>query len=402
MDSNKSTFPLKLDTNLCTCCGLCSESCVYEAINMDEYPVIDTNACRLCSSCIQICPSGALSIENTAKGGKDLLSVSKEIMVLAEETHGRIASVTLELLGIANKLATKSGYHVSALLIGYRLDEMGKELIDHGAGIVHLIDRRELAAFIEDNYAKVASDIIRSINPDILLVGATSKGRGLSARIASILGTGLTADCTELDIDIETGLLHQIRPAFGGNLMATIITPEHRPQMASVRPGVMKALEAGNVRNGETIHHEDYVYTPDNRISIVNEEYDNCNNADLNRSRIIIGIGRGIKDKNTVSKIEEWASSIGAAVAGSRAAVEAKLIDASRQIGQTGHTISPDLYIAIGISGQIQHTAAITGAKKIIAINPDKNAPIFKIADYGWIARIEDILPRIMKAYEKD
>lgn len=397
MNLNKTKFPLQLNKDICTACGVCMENCAYQAIQMNDYPVIDPQTCRLCGSCVRNCPSEALSIEETVSYQHDKYDENAEIVVLVEHSKNQIAQVTYELLGVARQLADSSDMRVSALLIGAGVQEMVDDLINCGADTVHVVDRVGLSFFIEENYAQIAYDIVRQLKPSIMLVGATTRGRGLSARLASMLHTGLTADCTTLQIDKESGLLQQVRPAFGGNLMATIVTPNHRPQMASVRPGVMQALNPNKSRTGKVIYYDDYIYENDKRISVVCEEEGDKEFMDLNQNKIIVGIGRGVKNKEMVAKIEEWAGQIGAAVAGSRAAVEAKLIDASRQIGQTGHTISPDLYIAIGISGQIQHTAAITGAKKIIAINPDRNAPIFRIADFGWSMPIEEALPQLMQ-----
>lgn len=397
MNLNKTKFPLQLNKDICTACGVCMENCAYQAIQMNDYPVIDPKTCRLCGSCVRNCPSEALSIEETVSYQHDKYDENAEIVVLVEHSKNQIAQVTYELLGVARQLADSSDMRVSALLIGAGVQEMVDDLINCGADTVHVVDRVGLSFFIEENYAQIAYDIVRQLKPSIMLVGATTRGRGLSARLASMLHTGLTADCTTLQIDKESGLLQQVRPAFGGNLMATIVTPNHRPQMASVRPGVMQALNPDKSRTGKVIYYDDYIYENDKRISVVCEEEGDKEFMDLNQNKIIVGIGRGVKNKEMVAKIEEWAGQIGAAVAGSRAAVEAKLIDASRQIGQTGHTISPDLYIAIGISGQIQHTAAITGAKKIIAINPDRNAPIFRIADFGWSMPIEEALPQLMQ-----
>lgn len=397
MNLNKTKFPLQLNKDICTACGVCMENCAYQAIQMNDYPVIDPQTCRLCGSCVRNCPSEALSIEETVSYQHDKYDENAEIVVLVEHSKNQIAQVTYELLGVARQLADSSDMRVSALLIGAGVQEMVDDLINCGADTVHVVDRVGLSFFIEENYAQIAYDIVRQLKPSIMLVGATTRGRGLSARLASMLHTGLTADCTTLQIDKESGLLQQVRPAFGGNLMATIVTPNHRPQMASVRPGVMQTLNPDKSRTGKVIYYDDYIYENDKRISVVCEEEGDKEFMDLNQNKIIVGIGRGVKNKEMVAKIEEWAGQIGAAVAGSRAAVEAKLIDASRQIGQTGHTISPDLYIAIGISGQIQHTAAITGAKKIIAINPDRNAPIFRIADFGWSMPIEEALPQLMQ-----
>ena len=298
---------------------------------------------------------------------------SKGIWVLAEtEADGTLSAVTKELLGKAAVLAEKLHQDVEALLIGSESDAAVSSLAAYGAQRIHLAGHPSLASFIEENYARAAVQVIRECRPDILLVGATPRGRGLSARIAALLQTGLTADCTELDIDAETGLLQQIRPAFGGNLMATIATPAHRPQMASVRPGVMKAREADPALKGECIRHDLSDFKCDDRIRLLDEALETAGGDSLGNSRIVVGVGRGVKKKETVEHICQWAKRLGAAVAGSRAAVEAGLIDAHLQVGQTGQTIAPDLYIAIGISGQIQHTAGIAGAKRIIAINPDK------------------------------
>lgn len=384
-------FALQLDKDLCTGCGVCAEGCTFGAITMGDWPEVDPYACRLCGTCVSECPVGAWSMAD----GQDVHEAADAsgIFVLAETAHGGIAPVTFELLGKAAELSAKSGQQVEAILAGYGVAPLADELIAYGAGRVHLLESEALSSYIEENYATAVADVVRSLRPAILLVGATVKGRGLSARLASMLHTGLTADCTDLDIDTETGLLRQIRPAFGGNLMATIVTPDHRPQMASVHPGVMKAPARDGSRSGETVRHDISTMRQDERISLLGETVKAVCGNNLADSRIVVGIGRGVKSHETVDAISIWAESVGAAVAGSRAAVECGLVDASRQVGQTGQTISPDLYIAVGISGQIQHTAAITGAKKIIAVNPDRNAPIFSMADYGWVATAEEALP---------
>lgn len=384
-------FALQLDKDLCTGCGVCAEGCTFGAIKMGDWPEVDPYACRLCGTCVSGCLVGAWSIADEPKA--ETADGDGGIFVLAETAHGRIAPVTFELLGKATALAAKSGRTVEAILAGNGVAQLADELTAYGAERVHLLESDALSAYIEENYAAAVAGVVRNLRPAILLVGATVKGRGLSARLASMLHTGLTADCTELDIDTETGLLHQIRPAFGGNLMATIVTPGHRPQMASVHPGVMKATERDASRRGEIVRHDLSAFKPDSRISLMCEAVKAVCGNTLADSRIVVGIGRGVKSREAVDAVTVWAKKVGAAVAGSRAAVECGLVDASQQVGQTGQTISPDLYIAIGISGQIQHTAAITGAKKIIAVNPDRNAPIFSVADYGWVATAEEALP---------
>ena len=392
-----SSFALQVCKDQCIGCGMCADACAYGAIRMTEYPEIDPYQCRLCGSCVQACPSEALVMNELQVQTQAPDEVSKGIWVLAEtEADGTLSTVTKELLGKATVLAEKLHQDVEALLIGNELDAVVPSLMAYGAQRIHLAEHTSLASFIEENYARAAVQVIRECRPEILLVGATPRGRGLSARIAALLQTGLTADCTELDIDGETGLLQQIRPAFGGNLMATIATPMHRPQMASVRPGVMKAREADNTLKGEVIRHDFSDFKSDARIRLLDETLETSGGNSLGNSRIVIGVGHGVKKKETVDRICQWAKQIGAAVAGSRAAVEAGLIDAHLQVGQTGQTIAPDLYVAIGISGQIQHTSGITGAKRIVAINPDKMAPIFNVADYGWAVPVEEALPQLM------
>lgn len=397
MNEHTASFALQVRKDQCIGCGMCVDACAYGAIRMAEYPEIDPYKCRLCGSCVQACPSEALALNEPETQTQISDGTSKGIWVLAEtEADGTLSAVTKELLGKAAVLAEKLHQDVEALLIGSESDAAVSSLAAYGAQRIHLAGHPSLASFIEENYARAAVQVIRECRPDILLVGATPRGRGLSARIAALLQTGLTADCTELDIDAETGLLQQIRPAFGGNLMATIATPAHRPQMASVRPGVMKAREADPALKGECIRHDLSDFKCEDRIRLLDEVLETAGGDSLGNSRIVVGVGRGVKKKETVERICQWAKRLGAAVAGSRAAVEAGLIDAHLQVGQTGQTIAPDLYIAIGISGQIQHTAGIAGAKRIIAINPDKTAPIFNVADYGWAVPVEEALPQLM------
>lgn len=391
-----SSFALQVLESQCSGCGMCAGSCAYSAITFTDMPVIDPFACRLCGSCVQSCPSEALVMQEPEMINPQYSpDVKSGIWVLAEVENNQLESVTKELLGKACELSQKLLCDVEAVLIGKDVSGLSQELIAYGADRVHIVENDELKSFIDENYARVLADLIGKLHPEILLVGATARGRGLSARLAAILQTGLTADCTDLDIDEHTGLLYQIRPAFGGNLMATIATPHHRPQMASVRPGVMPAREASE-RDGEIVYHTDLKISTDKRVHLVSEIRELFGGDSPANSRIVVGVGRGVKNKENLTAIRHWAEQIGAVVTGSRAAVEAGLIDAHMQVGQTGHSIAPDLYIAIGISGQIQHTAAVAGAKKIIAINPDRSAPIFNMADYGWVMPIEEVIPSLM------
>lgn len=392
MKNMNNSFPLHINKNLCVGCSGCVDACMYHAITMEDFPIIDAAACTLCGNCVRACSAGALEIIPQKNGVSDnKTDDSKGIWVLSEIEDGRIAPVTLELLGKAHDLSTKLHQRVEAILIGCNVSSLTRSLFEYGAETVHLIDNKAFSEYVVENEARAIADLCRKNRPFILLVGATPKGRGLSARVASILRTGLTADCTQLEIDSQSGLLLQKRPAFGGNMMAAIMTPDHRPQIASVRPGVMKAAILNPSGQGQTIKHDFLISYIDRRIEVLEQMARQEKSESLENSKVVVGIGRGIRNKELVGKIQAWAEKIGAVMAGSRAAVEAGLIDAHLQVGQTGHSIAPDLYIAIGISGQIQHVAGITGAKKIIAINPDRNAPIYRIADYGFPVDAETI-----------
>ena len=318
-------FPLRVSIESCIGCGACADACAYNAIRLTEaYPEIDPYNCRLCGSCVEACPSEALRIEQRTPRRE--AESAKGIWVLVEVEQGKITAVTKELLGKAVQLAEKRQQPVEALLIGYGVEALAMQLASFGADHVHVVDDARFSAFIEEEHAEAAIEVIRQMQPEILLVGATSNGRGVAARIAARLHTGLTADCTDLDIDAKSGLLHQIRPAFGGNLMATIVTPYHRPQMASVRPGVMKALEPRKTLKPIRItRHDDMLGKYEKRTFLLSEAQEDAPSFSLNNSRIVIGVGRGVKSKDTLKAIHLWAKSLGAAIGGSRAAVEAGL-----------------------------------------------------------------------------
>lgn len=395
------SFPLRLNQSDCIQCGACEPACPYNALYMEEYPVINADTCQLCKSCMESCPNGALVLETvtTPKQRDSESSPAKGIWVFAELQQKKMAPVVFELLGAAHRLA-KEKQVVSAVLIGNQCSELADELFRAGADRVYLAEQTKLKDAIEDRYADVLYSLSNQYRPEIILIGATHFGRGVAARAAALLNTGLTADCTELSIDEITGNLLQSRPAFGGNLMATIETPNHRPQMASVRPQVMKALAADLSRTGELVICDMSHVKIDNRIQMLAGHLAETV-LSITDVPVIVAGGRGMQNKKNIQLLYKLADVLGGTVAASRAAVEAGWIPFERQVGQTGRTVSPRLYIACGISGQIQHTAAIEGAQTIVAINNDPDASIFRYADYGMVGDVTEILPLLIQQIEK-
>lgn len=387
-------FPLQLNKTACTSCGACQEKCTFQAIALtDTYPEINPTACRLCGACTKACPTGALTLIPKQKRVKD---TSTGVWVLAEAAESGIEEVTLQLLGEARRLAEVLSQEVSVVLMGHRVTAFSQQLIAYGADKVYLAEHPLFEQQIEEHFADVLTMIAREHRPSILLIGATPWGRGIAARVAALLRTGLTADCTQLSIDPDNKQLLQRRPAFGGNLLATIATPYTRPQMASVRPNVMNALPADATRRGETIVCDLSSFAFDQRVKQIATFAKETSHQSLNNAEVIVSVGRGVKDAQTLQLVYQLADKLGGVVAGSRAAVEAGLIRAEYQVGQTGQTVAPKLYIACGISGQIQHTAAITSSDTLIAINIDSQAPIFEHAHYGLVADLQTALPQLL------
>lgn len=389
--------PIKIQLADCVQCGECVSACLYNAIYMDEYPVIDQDRCLLCKSCIEACPSGLISMEETARHEDASCSTEAQgIWVMAEFHKGAIAPVTYELLGAARRLSDAASEEVSVILIGNACKEYGESLIAAGADHVYIAESSYLADQLEEMVSDVLVGMVRQYHPNILLIGATHFGRGISARTASILHTGLTADCTQLEIDPSSRRLLQIRPAFGGNLLATIETPLHRPQMASVRPGVMSPVELDYNRIGRITRCDIRHLATKNRVELLAEEITTSCSSVADASVLIAG-GKGMQNKENIKLLYELARLLGGKVAASRAAVEAGWLPYECQIGQTGQTVKPLLYIACGISGQVQHTVAMSQAQTVIAINNDPYAPIFQYADYGIIGNVSEVLPALIK-----
>ncbi|EMT39010.1 electron transfer flavoprotein subunit alpha/FixB family protein [Thermoanaerobacter thermohydrosulfuricus] len=324
----------------------------------------------------------------------------KDIWVFAEQREQRLMNVSLEILGEARKLADKKGVKACAVLVGYGVKGLADELIKYGADVVYVIDNPLLKNYTTEGYAKVIADLVNELKPEVILYGATYIGRDLAPRIASRLHTGLTADCTGLDID-ENGLLLQIRPAFGGNLIATIICPERRPQMATVRPGVMKKAPKDGKRKGEIIEIQANIKEGDIRTQIFDIIKEAKSKVNIEEADIIVSGGRGVGGAEGFKLIQQLADALGGVVGASRAAVDAGWISSDHQVGQTGKTVRPKLYVACGISGAIQHIAGMGNAKTIIAINKNPDAPIFKVADYGIVGDLFKVIPALIEEIKR-
>jgi electron transfer flavoprotein alpha subunit len=317
-----------------------------------------------------------------------------------------LAGVSLELLAKGSELAGALGGQVWAVLPGYQLDDLAQVAIQHGADQVLVIDHAELEFYRTLPYTRVIADLARQHRPYIFLVGATPVGRDLAPRLASALQVGLTADCTDLQIGDYTlrkenrtipDLLYQIRPAFGGNLIATIVNPHTRPQMASVRPGVMRRLDADAQRSGTVSHVEAHFEPSDFALQVLSQESRQAT-THLQDAPVVVAGGGGLKTRQEFQLVEELANLLGGEVGASRAAVDAGLVSRDHQVGQTGTTVRPRLYIAAGISGAIQHRAGMDQSNKIIAINTDPHAPIFQVAQYKIVGDAAEVLPMIIKA----
>ena len=321
----------------------------------------------------------------------------KDVWVFAEQRQGTLTPVVVELLGEGRKLADKLGVKLCALLVGSNVKYMIQTLIHYGADRVYCVDNELLEKYTTDGYSKAVCIAVEKYKPEIIMMGATHIGRDLAPRIASKLNTGLTADCTGLEIDPEDGKLRQTRPAFGGNLMATIICPETRPQMCTVRPGVMdKAIKDTN-RTGETIEIEVDISQKDIRTKVLEIVKIKRDMIPLTDADVIVSGGMGIKNAEGFKMLKELADVLGGTLGASRATVDAGWIDKSRQVGQTGTTVRPKLYIACGISGAIQHLAGMQESGMIVAINTNPNAPIFEVADYGIVGDVYEVVPQLIE-----
>jgi len=397
-------MPIQIIIEKCTGCTLCIKACPFDAIRMmDRLAVLDLNKCTLCGACVPACKFKAILLEKLAQPVCALQNIKdyRGIWVFIEQKNSKIQSVAYELLGKAQELAQKLNCPVSGVLIGNNLEDQLDEIAWHGADNIYLVEAPEIAHFQDEPYTNILIKLIEKYKPEILLCGATAIGRSLISRVAAKIKVGLTADCTGLDIDMGKKILLQTRPAFGGNIMATIISPNYRPQMATVRHKVMQPMEPDKRRKPKIIREvfDGPVYFSRTKLLDIVEEIESLVN--LAEADIIVSGGRGMGGPENFKILEELARVLGAAVGSSRAAVDAGWMPYSHQVGQTGRTVAPKIYIACGISGQIQHFVGMSSSKIIVAINKDPDAPIFKFATYGILGDLFQIVPALTKKFQK-
>ncbi len=384
---------LIVDSEKCIGCGVCEENCPFGAIAVVDGCAVVSDGCTLCGSCVETCEVEALHLEGAEKKARTDLKEWSGIWVFAEYRHGRVAPVAYELLGIGRQLADQRGVPLSAVFLGSGIEDQAGLLIAAGADTVFLVDDPFLEDYREDVYGRVLVELIREHKPEVVLAGATAIGRSVIPQVATVLGAGLTADCTGLAIREEDGMLLQTRPAFGGNVMATIVCPHSRPQMATVRPKVMVPAEPDPDRCGEVIRVVPAAGMLSSKVEVLGSVRSEQDQVNIQEVEILVSGGRGMENEKGFELIRELAAELGGAVAASRAAVDSGWISYPHQVGQTGKTVCPKLYIACGISGAIQHLVGMQSAETIVAINRDENAPIFDIATYSLVGDLFDIVP---------
>lgn len=384
-----------IESDLCDGCKRCLKACPYDAIAVEDGKARVLCRCTNCGACLSACKNEAIQSDIAPKEIPDFRE-HEGVWVYAEQRDGILAKVTFELLGVAGELAGKRKQKVSAVLLGDKVENLTKELIRHGADQVYLAQDKSLFRYRTLAHVQVLETLINRHKPEILLIGATHIGRDLAPRLSRRVGVGLTADCTELSIDPAEHILLQTRPAFGGNIMATIANRYSRPQMATVRPGVMEA-QMDEAHSGTIIHCDVNLSESDIKTRVLEVYQEKRKHTPITEAKVIVAGGRGVNGEEGFKLLNSLAEILEGEVAGTRIVAEQGYIPPECQIGQTGKTVRPEIYIACGISGAIQHRAGIMKSRYIIAINKDPEAPIFKVADWGIVGDLHDIVPELIR-----
>ncbi len=390
---------IMIDAEKCTRCAVCVSVCPFGALEIKDDKITVGEACNLCGACCKECPAEAILIEEAARA-QTPAGDYRGVWVFAEQREGRLKSVAFELLAKGRELADSLQTELSAICCGHSVQAV-EQLIAAGADKVYLAEAPELASNPEDLLTRQLASLVQQYRPEIVLAGATPLGRSFIPRVAAAVKCGLTADCTGLEIDLEKRQLIQTRPTFGGNIMATIICPSSRPQMSTVRPRVFKKGGMDPGRKGQIIRLDLAGQSLTSRTKLLSFIEDFTEKIKLDEADIIVSGGRGLGKPENFKLIEELARALGAAVGSSRPPVDEGWIPYSHQVGQTGKTVSPKLYIACGISGAVQHLAGMQTADNIVAINSDPSAPIFEIATYGIVADLFKVVPLLIKELGK-
>ncbi len=386
----------------CTACGACVDACPFGVLSLEGETLAIGEGCTLCGACVEVCEVQALALPE-AEGPAPRPGVPPDgVWVFVEQRHGQLAPVGLELLGEARRLADELKVSVAAVLLGDQVAALAPTLILAGADKVYVVEHPALAEFVEGPYTAALAEVAARFQPEIILAGATYAGRAFIPQVAAALKTGLTADCTAFAIDPDKRLLLQTRPAFGGNIMATIITPRTYPQMATARPGVFKRLAEPYAADGRVVNVELTSLAEADSAAFARTVEEIKERLPLSEAEVIVAGGRGLKEAKHFRLLEELADLLGGAVGATRAAVDAGWIPYAHQIGQTGKTVAPKLYIAVGISGAIQHLAGIQSSDFIVAINKDPDAPIFQVADIGLVGDLFEIVPALIAEIRRD
>jgi electron transfer flavoprotein alpha subunit len=390
---------IKIDIGKCTACAVCVNSCPFGVLEIKDNKIIVHEGCNLCGACRNECPGNAITLEEAPKaaapGGEH-----RGVWVFAEQRNSQIKGVSFELLAKARELADALKTEVCAVCFGHSVAAI-EELITSGADKVYVVDSPDLTTNPEDLLTHYLSGMVRQYKPEIVLAGATALGRAFFPRVAAAVQCGLTADCTGLEIDLEKRQLLQTRPTFGGNILATIICPSGRPQMATVRPRVFKKNRPDAQRKGQIINLDFAKEGRTSRTRLLSFVEDVTEKIKLDEADIIVSGGRGLGKPENFKLIEELARALGAALGSSRPPVDEGWVPYSHQVGQTGKTVCPKLYIACGISGAVQHLAGMQTSDVVVAINSDPAAPIFEIATYGLVGDLFKIVPVLIREIKR-